>query len=80
ILTIAKGTLPLALFGPVGYGLRQGFLMAPSRFAQAAAPFLFGLLIDGYGVRAVLLTVGLGLLSCLAMMFLKTDTARSAAS
>ncbi|MAB33913.1 MULTISPECIES: MFS transporter [Thalassospira] len=80
ILTIAKGTLPLALFGPVGYGLRQGFLMAPSRFAQAAAPFLFGLLIDGYGVRAVLLTVGLGLLSCLAMMFLKTDTARSSAS
>ncbi len=77
ILTIAKGTLPLALFGPVGYGLRQGFLMAPSRFAQAAAPFLFGLLIDGYGVRALFLTIGLGLSSCLAMMFLKTDTSKN---
>ena len=77
ILTIAKGTLPLALFGPVGYGLRQGFLMAPSRFAQAAAPFLFGLLIDGYGIDALFMTVGLGLLSCLAMMFLKTDKTKN---
>ena len=77
ILTIAKGTLPLALFGPVGYGLRQGFLMAPSRFAQAAAPFLFGLLIDGYGIDALIMTVGLGLLSCLAMMFLKTDKTKN---
>lgn len=24
VLTIAKGTLPLALFGPVGYGLNRG--------------------------------------------------------
>ena len=31
ILTIAKGTLPLALFGPAGYGARQGLLMVPSR-------------------------------------------------
>jgi hypothetical protein len=29
ILTIAKGTLPLVLFGPQGYGARQGWLMLP---------------------------------------------------
>ena len=35
ILTIAKGTLPLAIFGPSGYGLRQGMLTVPARFGQA---------------------------------------------
>ena len=38
ILTIARGTLPLVLFGPQGYGHRQGLLMVPARIAQAAAP------------------------------------------
>ena len=50
ILTIAKGTLPLAIFGPSGYGLRQGILMVPARFGQAGAPFLFALLMERYGV------------------------------
>jgi hypothetical protein len=31
LLTIAKGTVPLAIFGPVGYGLRSGILGAPAR-------------------------------------------------
>ena len=42
VLTIAKGTLPLALFGARGYGERQGWIMAPSRVAQALAPLAFG--------------------------------------
>jgi hypothetical protein len=29
LLTIAKGTVPLAIFGPVGYALRSGILGAP---------------------------------------------------
>src|SRR5690606_4806740 len=33
ILTIAKGTLPLVIFGPQGYGHRQGMLMVPARIA-----------------------------------------------
>jgi hypothetical protein len=37
ILTIAKGTLPLVIFGASGYGQRQGWLMAPARLAQALA-------------------------------------------
>ena len=36
-LTIAKGTIPLAIFGPVGYGLRSGLLGAPARAAQPAS-------------------------------------------
>ncbi len=61
ILTIAKGTLPLALFGPAGYGARQGLLMVPSRFAQALAPVLFGLCLDRWGAGALWVSTALGL-------------------
>jgi MFS family permease len=50
MITIAKGTLPLALFGPRGYGLRSGLLSAPARVLQSASPFLFGLLLNRFGV------------------------------
>jgi hypothetical protein len=30
MITIAKGTLPLALFGPQGYGRRSGLLSVPA--------------------------------------------------
>lgn len=43
ILTIAKGTLPLVIFGAQGYGARQGILMVPARITQALAPWLSGL-------------------------------------
>lgn len=46
ILTIARGTLPLAIYGPVNYGYRLGILGAPARIGQAAAPLLFGVLIE----------------------------------
>ena len=51
LLTIARGTVPLAMFGPEGYGARTGLLGAPSRAAQALAPFLFGLLLDHMGPK-----------------------------
>ena len=59
VLTIARGTLPLALFGPAGYGARQGWLMLPGRFAQAAAPIGFGALLATSGVASLWLTLGL---------------------
>jgi predicted MFS family arabinose efflux permease len=61
ILTIARGTVPLALYGPINYGYRLGVLGAPARVAQAAAPLLFGILIDAYGAGALLFSAGLGL-------------------
>lgn len=70
IITIAKGTLPLALFGPQGYGQRQGILMVPARIAQALAPWLFGVLLDRWGVRAMAFTAALGLAAFAALMFL----------
>ena len=45
MLTVAKGTLPLALFGPAGYGQRTGVLSAPARAAVVQ-----GL---GHGARGV---------------------------
>ena len=69
ILTITRGTLPLAIFGPLGYGLRQGLLGAPTRIVTALAPFLFGLAVEAYGARALLLTSAMGL-AALASLFL----------
>lgn len=63
VLTIAKGTLPLVVFGAQGYGARQGLLMAPARLAQAAAPFAFGLLMDGWGTGALGFTAALGVVA-----------------
>ena len=53
LLTIARGTLPLAIFGPVGYGRRQGLIGAPARFSQALAPLVFGLAIQQSPVVAI---------------------------
>ena len=49
MITIAKGTLPLAIFGPAGYGRRNGILSVPTRIAEASAPLLFGLLLAAIG-------------------------------
>ncbi len=58
MLTIARGTLPLALFGAAGYGLRTGLLAAPSRILQGGAPLLFSLVLDKGGPRYALLLSG----------------------
>lgn len=71
ILTIAKGTLPLALFGAAGYGARLGWLNAPARILQAAAPLIFGAALTLWGVHAIWLTAGVGLLATAALMLLR---------
>lgn len=71
ILTIAKGTLPLALFGAAGYGRRIGWLNAPARILQAAAPLIFGAALTAWGLSAIWLTAGIGLASLTALLLLK---------
>jgi MFS family permease len=78
LLTIAKGTLPLAIFGPAGYGLRNGILAAPARAAQAASPLVFGLLIDWMGVGALAVSAGMSIAALLALMGLRARTAPAA--
>lgn len=76
VLTIAKGTLPLVLFGARDYGARQGLLMVPARFAQATAPWLFGLAIDRFGAGALWFSAALGLVAFGALMLLQ-DSSRA---
>ena len=71
LLTIARGTVPLAVFGPRGYGERVGLLGAPARVAQAVAPLGFGLLLDVMGVSVILISVALCLASFAALLFLR---------
>jgi len=73
LLTIARGTLPLTLFGPAGYGLRTGLLAAPSRILQGFAPLLFGLVLDRAGpLYALGLSGGLMALSLIALCVLRS--------
>jgi len=76
LLTIAKGTLPLAIFGPVGYGLRSGVLGAPARAAQAGAPLMFGLLLDRMGLGVLAISAGLSLAAAVALLMLKAHPAQ----
>lgn len=70
VLTVAKGTLPLVLFGADGYGLRQGLLMVPARFAQALAPWVFGVLLEHLGTGALWISAALSVSVLLALMAL----------
>jgi MFS family permease len=71
LITIARGTLPLAIFGPVGYGLRTGILAAPARVALSAAPFVFGVLLDWIGTFAIAVSAGLSLAAFVSLWLLR---------
>lgn len=77
ILTIARGTLPLAIFGPKDYGYRLGIIGAPARMAQAAAPLLFGLLIDTMGSRVLIVSSALSLAALLALFLVPSHPPHS---
>jgi MFS family permease len=79
LLTISRGTLPLALFGPVGYGLRTGVIVAPARVTTAAAPLLFGLLLDAMGTGALVVSAGLSLAALGALALLRPQPASAGA-
>jgi MFS family permease len=75
ILTIARGTLPLSIFGPRNYAYRLGIIGAPARMAQAAAPLLFGLLIDVMGDGVLIVSSALSLAALAALFLLKDKPA-----
>jgi hypothetical protein len=73
VLTISRGTLPLAIFGPQNYAYRLGIIGAPARMAQAAAPLAFGLLIDSMGSRILIISSALSLAALAALFLLRGD-------
>jgi MFS family permease len=60
--SIARGTAPLALFGPERYPLVVGKLAMPTLIVQAIAPFGAGLLLTAAGADATLALLAVGAL------------------
>lgn len=54
INSIARGTVPLVLFGPEGYAARMGQIAQPVFIASAAAPTLGALALEAWGAQATL--------------------------
>ena len=68
IMTINRGTLPLALFGAEGYARVLGWLAVPVLLAQATAPTLAAPLVAAVPALTVLLLCGLA--AAVAALFL----------
>jgi predicted MFS family arabinose efflux permease len=49
VVTIVRGAVPLALFGPNGYGAVLGVLATPILLVTAASPTLFAMVIERWG-------------------------------
>lgn len=78
MITIAKGTLPLVLFGTRGYGERQGLLAMLQRCMQAGAPVFFAWLLEHFGAsQALLLSFGLSLAALACLLGLRRPPAAS---
>jgi hypothetical protein len=67
-MTIARGNVPLALFGPNGYGRMIGQIAAPVLFMQAVGPLLLALVAERLSDGAAIGTVGLFALAALACL------------
>lgn len=76
LLTIAQGTVPLAIFGRHGYGARIGLLGSPARVAQALGPLLFGLLIDRIGLSALFVSASLYIAALAALICVRAPHRR----
>jgi MFS family permease len=66
--SIARGTVPLALFGAEGYAALMGKLALPSLLLQAAAPSLGALLIHQLGTNGTLAAIFAAALLTLVMV------------
>jgi predicted MFS family arabinose efflux permease len=77
LLTIVRGTVPLALFGASGLAIVLGRIAAPVLVAQAVAPVAFGYALQLWGPQTVLLvSSALGLCSLAAISWLAVNLRR----
>ena len=76
IKTIARGTLPLALFGEKGYGARLGWISFVQMGVNASAPFAFAWTTQTYGGWTSFLAMTLCLSVALATYVLIPDPRR----
>jgi MFS family permease len=54
VMTVARGALPLVMFGPTGYGRVIGRIARPGLFVQALAPFVVASAVERFSDRTVL--------------------------
>ena len=73
IKTIARGTLPLALFGHKGYGARLGWINSASMAANASGPFVFAFLTQQFGGWYSFLSMALIMCVAISTAFLIPD-------
>jgi len=68
VITIVRGALPLALFGPKGYGAVLGLIATPILLVNAFSPTLFALIADQVGWQnSVYALLGCSILTWLAI-------------
>jgi MFS family permease len=79
LFTIARGSLPLAVFGAGGYGARLGLISMPSRFLQAGAPFGFALLMERSPGQAMGALIALGFIGLACLLVLRRPPPRDMA-
>ncbi|MEH2492602.1 MFS transporter [Bradyrhizobium sp. AZCC 2230] len=77
IITIARGTLPLVLFGPVGFGKRVGMISLPARLTGAAAPLVLGLMVEHMGRSALWISALASVSAFIALLLLRVDPSPS---
>lgn len=66
VMTIARGALPLIMYGPVGYGRVIGRIARPALFVQALGPFVVAMALERFSDRTVLEAGAVGALVALA--------------
>ena len=76
IKTIARGTLPLALFGPKGYGARLGWISFVQMGVNASAPFIFAWITQSFGGWWSFAAMTCVLIFAIATFFLIPDPRR----
>lgn len=71
VISVARATLPLSLFGRRGFAVMLGQLTVPQNIAFAAAPLLFAVLIERLGAdRTLLVSAAIQFLCFFAMLAL----------
>jgi MFS family permease len=77
VWSIARGTVPLALFGPARYAVLMGRLAMPNLLVQAAAPFAAGIGVTFFGAsKAFVVLAALAATNIILVAFLAHSSRR----
>lgn len=72
LFSITRGTVPLSLFGPQGYGKRLGQLAAVRTLLSAGAPFAFAFVWHRFNLDlALTISIVLGVLAAVPLMLVR---------